>query len=453
MRYQHLIEGQLKFSELRKRDNIEIFVNKVRNKQPHTLETGGSIILDPQEADRLESDLNSGKRAPNNYFIKDIDGNDISLKELTKTGEYGGQATVAGEKRDKISNRGDVTEGVLGAATVARLMQRPGADITLDNVINLINSTPADGGTVEFKAKGKENITDVFKLTVRLNKAAMESFLNTELLKSDNKMFKTMNQIVAFCNDARTVEAYAKFFEQNQRPDVVEIISDGISDNKGRKTDIYMVYLDENNERKIKHFDLSLKSGTTPQFGQSGGGSSLEKPSESNWEKTTSLFEVFGVDISSTQQDYLKSKNYASALTKAFVAASKDLKTKLSGADVENEAEFMKKFIDGIKRHATLNDDNVKLLQFEENKYYLLDFKKLTKIMNRDEFDLDAKVQKQSNGWPVLHIFNKKKSKQNTFMSIRPKIEGSSATKTLRHIIQKGPVMKDVTKVRSNIKK
>lgn len=456
MRYNEfkLNEGALSFSHLRKRNNIDTFVNKIRGKQPHTLETGGTVILDPAEADRVEAVLKSDGRAPKGFSINDIDGNPVILGALTKTGEYGGQAAAAGEKLSKVPNKGNVTEGVLGAATTARLMKRPGSDITLDEVFKIIGSMPEAGGTggvQEFPAKSGE-ITDKFNLTVRLDKPTYAAFRDVELLKSDPSMMKIAQQIVNYCNDARTVETYAKFFENNERPDVVEIVSDGITDNTGRKTDIYMVYLDENGERKIKHFDLSLKAGTTQQFGQAGGGASIHGTNEENFEKVKSMFETFGIDISNIKDGYLNSKTYAEGYGKAYSFAAKQFQQVLAGDDKDNEIKFIQKFIQGIRYHATLNDDNVKLLQFEENKFYLLDFKRLDRLYDNDKIDLDARYDVQGNGFPVLHIYNKKLNKSNVFMSFRPKPD-NNRTKTVRNLIQKGPELKRLTTVRSTKKK
>jgi hypothetical protein len=112
----------------------------------------------------------------------------------------------------------------------------------------------------------------------------------------------------------------------------------------------------------------------------------------------------------------------------------------------------MQKFINGIKYHGTRNVDSVKLLQFEENKFYLLDFKKLEKLYDKNNIDLAAKADMQGNGLPVLAIYNKSLSKQNVFISIRPKPDNNK-TKTIRNLIQKGPELKRLTVVRSTKKK
>jgi len=49
-------------------------------------------------------------------------------------------------------------------------MKRPGSDITVSEVLNIIKKMPkgGQGGVTKFQALGENNITDIFELTVRL---------------------------------------------------------------------------------------------------------------------------------------------------------------------------------------------------------------------------------------------------------------------------------------------
>ena len=91
------------------------------------------------------------------------------------------------------------------------------------------------------------------------------------------------------------------------------------------------------------------------------------------------------------------------------------------------------------------------ILQFEENKFYLLDFSKLDRLFEKGQIDFAARSDIQGNGLPVLVIYNKELPKKNVFMSIRPKPD-SNKTKTIRNLIQKGPELKRLTVVRSTTK-
>ena len=56
--------------------------------------------------------------------LKTTDGTEISMKNLAKTGEFGGVGqSKTGERI--LANRGNTLEGVLGALALARLTVRP----------------------------------------------------------------------------------------------------------------------------------------------------------------------------------------------------------------------------------------------------------------------------------------------------------------------------------------
>ena len=244
------------------------FLDKLNNGSPFELNTGVTVVLArPDEhnghnqnvIDKLDQMMSPGK-------LMKADGMLMAFNALKKTTEFGGQTSAAGEVKTTIANRGNVMEGVLGAATTARLMKRPGQDIIVSDIIAVIKKMPPTSGKVTFPASSENNITDKFELTVMLDAAHYEDFIDTNLLQTDKKMSKYLVQVANYCNQAATVDRYANFFENNSRPDVVKIVADGISDNKGQKTDIVMQYDDNKGQRQLVHFDIGLKAGTTPQF-------------------------------------------------------------------------------------------------------------------------------------------------------------------------------------------
>ena len=453
----HLTEGALSPGNLAKdgpnSPRMVAFVDKLNSGNPFELNAGGTVVLArPDEydghnqkvIDKLDQMISPGK-------LMKADGNLMSSNVLKKTTEFGGQTAAAGEVKTAIANRGNVMEGVLGAATTARLMKRPGQDISVSDIIDVIKKMPPTSGKVTFPASSENNVTDKFELTVMLDAAHYEDFIDTNLLQSDKKMAKYLVQVANYCNQAATVDRYANFFENNARPDVVKIIADGISDNKGAKTDIVMQYDDDKGQRQLVHFDISLKAGTTPQFGQAGGGSGIAPPNEDNFTKLNIMFDAFGIDIADVREKYLAQSSFNEAYVVGYERAAEIINDLVSGKDADKETKFMQAFVNGIKYHGTRNVDSVKLLQFEENKFYLLDFKKLEKLYDKNNIDLAARSDLQGNGLPVLAIYNKALSKNNVFISIRPKPDNNK-TKTIRNLIQKGPELKRLTVVRSTKK-
>ena len=154
------------------------FVDKLNNGSPFELNTGGTVVLaDPDEydghnqnvIDKLDQMISPGK-------LMKADGTTMYLGSLTKTTEFGGQTAAAGEVKTGISNRGNVMEGVLGAATTARLMKRPGEDISVADIIAVIKKMPPTSGKVVFPANSENNITDKFELTVMLDADTIRGF-------------------------------------------------------------------------------------------------------------------------------------------------------------------------------------------------------------------------------------------------------------------------------------
>ena len=139
MKYKNIIvtEGSnLTTGELIKYpERIEKFIAKIQAGQPFQTSDGKQLTIDKDKIPEYQQALDNEKafRVTGKY----ADGTEISLPtgKLVKTLEFGGQTKGENDAdaATKISNRGNVTEGVLGAATLARLAARPGKDITTEN--------------------------------------------------------------------------------------------------------------------------------------------------------------------------------------------------------------------------------------------------------------------------------------------------------------------------------
>lgn len=416
----------------------------------------GDKTVRPEPGQQVQSRLDTFDAV---YVNPNADPEDQEIVKIKANTVYKTQAMVdqaRGQDPEKsgakISNRGNVAEGVLGAATLARLTKRPGSDITKDDIGRIVKRVDPKTGVVQIPAKETENpnILDRFVLDVKLGKANFLDFLDWEKLTNDATMNGIIDNMVLFCNDARTVESYASFFEKNNRVDVVKVISDGISASTDRKTDIEMIYVDENGDRQTKHFDISLKAGTTNQFGQVGSGKGGLEVTEESWEIITNFFGSFGVDISSIQNMYMGRADRLDSYDDAYTKAYELFKDQLAGSDDDEEKLFLKKFISAIKYHATRDAPNVKLLQFEKSKYYVLDFKKIDRLLRADKLDLDVQLKyqnTQAGEIPKLVFFNKVNRK--VFMEFRIKYEADK--EYVRNLILKGIYMKELTKVRGSL--
>lgn len=448
------------------RDRVPLFLDKIQKRQPFDViptqqdKYGPTVVIDPAELEKASAFLTT-PGAKGTLILKTEDGQQIRTGHLAKTGEFGSTgASKTGER--KIANRGNTMEGVLGAAAVARLATRPGRDVSLEDVKRIVDKFAATqkpdlkqksgGGEISFPAKGNK-FTDSFKLTVKLPMKNYVDYVDWDFMTADKEMAGYIKNAIAYVNEAKIVDRFAKFFENNERADEVHVVADGVSDMTGRKTDIFMVYIDEKGERQIQKFDLSLKAGTTPQFGQAsaGGdmpGSKMRADGEYGWQQYQKIFGDFGVDVSTVGNQYLGAENLEQAVNVVYEKAYEQFKQELSGSDDDAEKKWLKTFVTNIKEHGTYNDPKVQLLQFEKSKYYVLNFQRLDRLFARDKLDLDVKLaytnSKDGSKWPKLQFYNAVDGK--ILVVIRAKYSPSK----MNNVIEKGPYMKEITKVRGN---
>lgn len=378
---------------------------------------------------------------------------EIKVGNIYKSAEM--KAALSGKApQERIANKGEIVEGIYGAATMARLINRPNADITPQDVYKVIAGLPnvPQGGSYTVNAKETNNdISDNFELIVKLKAQPYADLKNTK--KIDAMMGNIVRSVIAFVNN-ETIPRYAKLFSENGRPDSVDIISDGISDETGTKTDVKLIYKDENGQpiRELLKYGQSVKVGAVKQFGQVGGGAARDTL-EKRFEKLEFMWEKFGVDIESLRQNFITANRIEDAYENAYDTAAKILNDKLATANDDQEKMFLKKFINGIKYFATLNDDSVNLIQFDEKGYFVLDFKRLDKLLDNG-MDLGVSVQKgtaKSDPTIKLPKITIKDNKTGTpFMSIRMYRTSSGY---IRNYIEKEAGLKNLTKARGKSNK
>ena len=439
-------------------DRIPIFLNKVSQGAKFATLDGQQVIIDKSEIERLKNEI----LVPGYSGIptlKTTDGTEIRMDQLAKTGEFGGTGqTKTGERI--LANRGNTLEGVLGALALARLTVRPSrrvSEVDLKKIINDFGKqagVKGVGGSITVKAPEEQaKTTDTFSLTVKLPAKNYADFVDYDFMMADKQMAGFIRQSIAYVNEAGIVDRYAKMFESNGKADNVAVIADGVTDMTGRKTDIFMTYTDENGEKQTKKFDLSLKAGTTNQFGQAAVGadtptSKKKAHSEYGWAAYKKIFGDFGVDISSVANEYLGAKGLEQAVDVAYNKAFVEFKGKLEGSDDDTEKAWLKQFVLNIKNHGTYNDPNVQLAQFEKSKYFVLDFQKLDRLLDRDKLDMGVRVtytnSKDGTKWPRLDFVNTVDG--SLFLRIRSKYSPAKVT----NLIEKGPYFKEITTVRKN---
>ncbi len=435
-----LLEGGISVGDLGKRNNFDVFKRKIASSQPFDATDGAEVIIAPTFARKIKTVDDLKQFVQNRQVmlpLKNDRGYVVPLSYLLKTAEFGGTA----KKETGVANRGELAEGVLGAATFARIAKRPGKPITYDEVLKVIQSLPKTdtGGSISKNVK-TGGVTDKITLTVRLGANTYADLIDTQKLTSDALMNSYIKSTVQFVNDYTRL--YANFFEQNGRPDEVEIVSDGVSENTDRKTDVYMIYVDETGNRQLKHFDISLKAGTVKQFGQVGYGRSTS-PIENRFAKVMELFTQFGVDQNSfTFRPEQFQDDDSVALIRDLYKQAVSLINRNLGTD-KKEYNYLEQLAQGVTYFATSNDPTVKLLQLDKGRYFVLDFKKLLPKLR--DIDLQAHYAETSAGDPIVRIHDKNNPKTSgRLLQIRTKNDNGY----IRQILEKEPLLKKLISVR-----
>ena len=441
-----LLERKLQRAELKTPERIQAFADKLSAGAEFDLAGyTGKIVLDSEMASAFYN-AETASQLPSK--LRTADGEIIAYSALEKTAEFGARSADADSDAPiKVSNKGEVAEGILGCATFARLLVRPSALITATDIENVIKRLPKDapdkGGWHELTLTAQEvdnPIADFFTLTLNLKSDTYQDFI-------DPKKWGVMQQITGgvsdYVND--NLEKYTNYFQANGKVDTVKVIADGVTGETDTKVDVFLTHsLDGGPEKTLQHFDMSVKVGSTKQMGQVGGGKQTE-PLNVRYVILKEMFDRFNVDLTPIENQFVTADSVEQGYKIAYTEATKQLNSHLTSE--EQEQDFLVQLLESIKFFATLNDDRVKLVQFTDLKaggYYVLDFKKLDRMFDKDKVDLEAKMIETAKH-PKITIFNKVTGKD--FLSVRMYQNGKGY---IRNYIEKEKGLVDLLKVRGS---
>ena len=293
-------------------------------------------------------------------------------------------------------NLGDMSEGVVGAAIAARFVYK-NRNITAQNVFGIIRSMPAasnyPGKKGKFSEKNfnsaneKKGINDSVRFYLSLaevNMMALQDPSNAAILRP------YVLSAVRYANSTN-VKKWAKLLYENGKQDYIEVISDGLGGQKTTKVDVYVKVNNQPVDIKV-----SLKAGDVKQFGQVSG---IE------FEKQTTLWEKsfgYGNEIAGLKKQYeaLVTQNQApQAVTlvynKVATMFNRDMRT-------TKKTEIIRNFAESIKFFATLNEDNVTLLQVANDAAKLYTFDQIEDALAGAV--LQATIQMGKTGLPTMLI-------------------------------------------------
>lgn len=443
MRYSEFIsEGSLSAPELNKSpDRLQTFVDKIATRSPFELTNKQTVIIDPSEAARMLQLINSNRFA-GAISLKTEDGDVISIKSLQKTPEFG---STGGE--NKLANRGEIAEGILGAAMFAKLTSRMNGTIGVVNpsdvwgVIDSLKVTNFNTGSGKTAASGeyqtvvkdhsKKVVNDEVVFTLRLKGPAYADILD----KTKRHMLSDLVlSAIAYANSARA-NKFSEHFFLNGKPDIINVISDGVSGEGDRKTDVEVYVTDRiTGEKNMYQLNISLKVDSD-QVGQVGGW---------KFEKMQALWNHLAINVDAYKPNYdeiLKSEGPEAAVESTYRTAATILDDLLTGIYDQEEYKYIQELVKGINFFSTFNDPSVEVVSFgTKGKYKVMKFDKLEDKLK--DIELTAKYI-DTAARPQVDIFDANTGQ--LFLRIRHKIEKGGATR--RNLIEKGPLLSELTDI------
>jgi len=351
---------------------------------------------------------------------------------------YNGARTDDPEDVGKIGNRGETSEGILGAAMFAKFVKRePGEDIgtvtpaDISGVLDSLKKTGQDQYEVEVEDYDNEH-ADRIAFVLRLKTGPYQDLMDPakRTLLADEYA-----SAAAYVNSS-DAERYSRYFYINGRADQITIMADGVTGETEQKTDVWVYVADEDgNPRKLR-LNTSLKVGGIGQFGQVSGDS--EQTQQTLWN-------YFGVNIDSTLPAFrreTKADDPRAAFEKVYQYAAKQIDRELKNATAGQEASMIDGIAQGITHFATLGDPKVELVDFSDGGFKILRFNKLKEKLQTINL---AATYDGNKTWPEVNIHERGNPK-NRLLKIRTKIENKPKGGIyLRNLIEKGPLLEKLT--------
>lgn len=367
----------------------------------------------------LDSKFNNGSKKVNvTYFSsgqkKEISINNIvlSIKSETKT-DY---------------NLGNVAEGVFAAAIACRFVNKD-APISSNDVYNMIDKmsnsgkTPIAGRksfstTVNLKSPNKGiSIEDDVRLYVELSSANIDFLFGSRENKKDLDGY--VKGAVKYANNQK-VSRWAKLIYLNGRYDKIDIEAKGVA-SKNTKVDIEVKLTDHKGKLRNVDIKASLKSNDIKQFGQKSG---------VKFDSIKQFFnELFDINIDTLKSKYEKLLIEDKKPDKAFVIVYSEIYDRLNDLIKTDRTKksLFEKLGEGIKYYATLNEENVELVQIGSGDARIYNFKNLPDLMVQYDFyvEYDTYASGDDQKLPIITI-NEKLSRKK-LITIRSKYEQKSS--------------------------
>ena len=356
-----------------------------------------------------------GRGSGKSYAIKNSPANVAAISEFSRIGSVPKQQkealaiplettdtkvkqiTIGSIDKPNIKyNLGDMSEGVVGAAIAARFIYK-NRSITSANVYGVLYGMPAPTNYPGKKGKYTERtfnslnenkkVSDQVKVYISLAEVNMNAVMD----RSNKQLIEPYVRSAVRYANSTNVRKWAKLLYENNRSDVIDVRSDGLGGQTTTKVDVFV----EVNSEKVD-INVSLKAGDVKQFGQVSG---------VEFEKQIKLWETsfgFGQEIKSLKGQYdnliLKKETVPQAVALVYQKVAELFNQGIK----RGNTDIVRKFASSIKYFATLNEDNVTLLQVGNDAAKLYSFDDI--YQGLENIQMNASVTFGKSGLPTLFI-------------------------------------------------
>lgn len=351
------------------------------------------------------------------------------------------QTALNHSKESTISNKGEVSEGILGAAMFAKFTKREPneevgtitpADIT--EVLDKLQSQGNDTYSISVNDANSQ-IADTITFILKLKTAPYNDLMNP--LKR-NLIKNELSSAASYVNSSMA-ERYSKYFYLNGKADEINIMADGAASETEKKADVWVGIKDRNGKMRTLKLNTSLKVGGIAQFGQVSG---------SDIDSMTKLFEYFGIDVSPYAEEFKRhaEQDPIKAVEFMYRQITEELQERLAGDDTEEEIKFVDQIARGVTHFATLGDPNVELVDFDKGGFKILRFKNLEYKLRTINLTASYISSKKRPEISIHDVADPKKE----LISIRCKVESRNGKPYVRNYIEKGSLLEEITKVQDH---
>ena len=290
-------------------------------------------------------------------------------------------------------NLGDMSEGIVGAAIAARFIYK-NRNINAANVYGVLygmgaprNYPGKKGKYVErmFKSLNEnKKVSDDVKFYLSLAEVNMTAVLDP----TNKKLIEPYVRSAVRYANSTNVKKWSKLLYENNRYDKIDVISDGLGGQTTTKVDVYVEV-----DGKPIDIRVSLKAGDVKQFGQVSG-VEFEKQ-EKLWDTTFG----FGSEIKNLKSKYeqlITQNKIPEAVNLVYGKVAERFNKKSADDNVKRT------LAESIKYFATLNEDNVTLLQVGNDAAKLYTFDQIYDGIKN--MTLTATIQTGKSGLPTMFI-------------------------------------------------